>query len=385
MKIAWFCIPADGHTNPTLGLVKELTSHGHEVIYFSFNTYREKIESAGGTFISCDGGDFTMEDDNNGERIGNDMAYGIELIVNSTLYLDKMVCEKVTAIKPDVIVSDSVAFWGKLIAKKLNIPYVSSTTTLAFNQYSAKYMENGSGSLLKMLFKLPKINKQMKKLKESGYPIKSFLEIIGNNNTTHTIVFTSKFFQPCAETFSERYHFIGPIIRPIHTPMKKTAEVTIYISLGTVLKNKDFYDNCIKSFVNTPYQIIISMGKSDYNYPNLPNHIEVYPSVDQMAVLEITDIFITHCGMNSVSEGLYYGTPLLMYPKTTEQKAVAMRVDELGAGIALESISPKNILNSTNDLLDNPSYMENAMKISQSFKSCGGVKEARLFLESIVK
>ncbi len=36
MKIAWFCIPAHGHTNPTLGLVKELTGAGHQVWYFSF-------------------------------------------------------------------------------------------------------------------------------------------------------------------------------------------------------------------------------------------------------------------------------------------------------------------------------------------------------------
>ena len=36
MKIAWFCIPAHGHTNPTLGLVKALTEAGHQVWYFSF-------------------------------------------------------------------------------------------------------------------------------------------------------------------------------------------------------------------------------------------------------------------------------------------------------------------------------------------------------------
>ena len=30
MKIAWFCIPAHGHTNPTLGIVKELTEAGHQ-------------------------------------------------------------------------------------------------------------------------------------------------------------------------------------------------------------------------------------------------------------------------------------------------------------------------------------------------------------------
>ena len=44
MKIAWFCIPAHGHTNPTLGLVKELTNAGHEIFYFSFEQFRENIE-----------------------------------------------------------------------------------------------------------------------------------------------------------------------------------------------------------------------------------------------------------------------------------------------------------------------------------------------------
>ena len=47
MKIAWFCIPAHGHTNPTLGIVKELTAAGHQVYYFSFEMFREKIEQAG--------------------------------------------------------------------------------------------------------------------------------------------------------------------------------------------------------------------------------------------------------------------------------------------------------------------------------------------------
>ena len=55
MKIAWFCIPAHGHTNPTLGIVKELTAAGHQVYYFSFEMFREKIEQAGAAFIGCDG------------------------------------------------------------------------------------------------------------------------------------------------------------------------------------------------------------------------------------------------------------------------------------------------------------------------------------------
>ena len=37
MRIAWFCIPAYGHTNPTLGIVRELTDAGHQVFYFSLH------------------------------------------------------------------------------------------------------------------------------------------------------------------------------------------------------------------------------------------------------------------------------------------------------------------------------------------------------------
>ena len=60
-KITFFCIPAHGHTNPTLGLVKALTSSGHEIWYFSFEEFREKIEAAGANFIACDGYDFEMD------------------------------------------------------------------------------------------------------------------------------------------------------------------------------------------------------------------------------------------------------------------------------------------------------------------------------------
>ena len=69
MKIAWFCIPAHGHTNPTLGLVKALTDAGHTVCYFSFEMFRDKIEEAGVLFIPCDAYDFEMKDKENADRV----------------------------------------------------------------------------------------------------------------------------------------------------------------------------------------------------------------------------------------------------------------------------------------------------------------------------
>ncbi|MBQ1347860.1 MAG: hypothetical protein IIY58_00670, partial [Aeriscardovia sp.] len=84
MRIAWFCIPAHGHTNPTLGVVKELTQAGHEVFYFSFADFQEEIEQAGATFIGCDAYDFEMEDKGNADRVSKDMGYAAELLVSTT-------------------------------------------------------------------------------------------------------------------------------------------------------------------------------------------------------------------------------------------------------------------------------------------------------------
>lgn len=385
MKIAWFCIPAHGHTNPTLGIVKELTSAGHEVYYFSFEQFKEKIENAGASFISCDGCDFEMEDKENSDRVGKDMAFAAELLVNSTLALDDKVSEKVKEIKPDLIVSDSVAYWGKLTAMKYNIPYVSSTTTFAFNNQSSRYMKQGIGDLFKMIFTMPKANKHIKRLQDKGYPVKSIMEIVTNDNETNTIVYTSKYFQPCAESFSDKYHFIGPSIRPVEKAMEKTADKTVYISMGTVVKNEEIYQSCIEALKGTDYQVIVSCGTNSHNFGTLPDNIQVYEHVDQMAVLSVADVFITHCGMNSASEGLYFEVPLILCPQTPEQGAVAARTEELGAGIMLNTYGKDDILKTIETVLNDTKYKNAAKKISESFKSCGGAGEARRFFESAVK
>ena len=42
-KIVFFCIPAHGHTNPTIEVVRELVDRGNEVVYYSFNEFKDKI------------------------------------------------------------------------------------------------------------------------------------------------------------------------------------------------------------------------------------------------------------------------------------------------------------------------------------------------------
>lgn len=379
-KIVFFCIPAHGHTNPTLGVVRELVNRGHEVIYYSYNIMREKIVSAGATFVSCD--DYDMEqklDPKDAVRVGKDLAFSTNLLVETTLSLDEHVLEDMKQMQPDCIVADSMAVWGKAIALKLGIPFVSSTTTFAFNQHSAKIMKQGLGDLFKMIFSMGKINKDIKRLQDKGYPIKSVLDIIQNDENTHTVVYTSPQFQPCAETFTDKYAFVGPSIRPATSEIEKTKDKLVYISMGTV--NNDMlplYKECINAFAETDYQVIMSVGNlvSMDAFGKLPANVSVYPSVDQIAILEKADVFLSHCGMNSVNESLYFCVPLVMLPQTPEQGGVATRVEQVGAGIRLGKTDATSILDAVNTVLKDATYQRNATTISDGFKACSGAKGA---------
>ena len=153
--------------------------------------------------------------------------------------------------------------------------------------------------------------------------------------------------------------------------------------MGTVNQNRDFYRNCIHVLGQTDWQVIISMGTNPEHYEKLPDNIQIYETVDQMAVLSVADVFITHCGMNSASEGLYFQVPLVLFPQTQEQDAVAKRVEELGAGVRLRSISEEDVFRTLQQIIYESAYKNNAIKISESFRACGGTAEARLFLEEL--
>ncbi len=223
-RILFFNIPAHGHTNPTLGVVRELVRRGHQVWYYSYEPMREKIEDTGAAFIACDSFDRERHlSAKDAARVGKDLAFSVEILTDTTLALNEMVRRDVGRFKPDCIVADSMAVWGKAAALKYGIPFVSSTTTFAFNQYSSKIMGRRMREAFAFLLAMPKVGRQIKRLKNHGYPIKNVLDILRNDNDTHTIVYTSPEFQPCAETFSDKYAFVGASVRPAREEIVKTG------------------------------------------------------------------------------------------------------------------------------------------------------------------
>lgn len=104
----------------------------------------------------------------------------------------------------------------------------------------------------------------------------------------------------------------------------------------------------------------------------------VYNYVLQLEVLQRADVFITHGGMNSSSEGLYFDVPLVVIPVTGDQPIIAKRVEELGAGLQLDrkQLTADLLRDTTERVLYNPLFAENSRKIGNSLREAGGYKKA---------
>ena len=384
-KVALFCIPAHGHTNPMLPVAAELVRRGNTVRFYSFNEFKSKIEATGAEFVSCD---FYLPELTEKEEAGLKSVSTTEMTIQDihiTLEMNDFLRDEIQSFKPDVVYTDSVCFWGKLNAWKYDIPMVVSTSTFAFNQLSSQYMKNSPRELAGLIFGLPRVSRELNKLKAYGFQFKGLFSLIQSDNDTDSVVYTSRHFQPYAESFSDHYAFVGPSVFSKKEPNKKKDRPLVYISLGTVINDRpDFYGKCIEALKDMDADVIISCGNAiDREALGvLPKNVQVYPYVDQLDVLSKADVFITHCGMNSVSESLYMAAPMVLYPQTNEQKAVARRTMEIGAGIMLSDDSAQGIRSAVQNVLGSDSYRVSADECSKDFRSCSGTNGAAEFIEN---
>ena len=382
-RIAFFCIPAHGHTNPMIPVAAELTKRGARVRFYSFVPFEEKIRSSGAEFISCDRflGDLTKA-----EEAGLKRVSAAEMTIQDlriTKAMDSFLSEEFAEYQPQVIYSDSVCFWGKLSAARHKIPLVISTSTFAFNELSSRDIRNSPAELADLVLGLPRISRELKSMEKYGYHIRNAMTLIASGNDTDTVVYTSKGFQPCAESFSDHYLFAGPSI-PKDFPLKpKPKRPLIYISMGTVINERPgFYRTCMQALGDLDADIILSCGNAvdPSSLEPLPENFRVFPSVDQKDVLSGASLFLSHCGMNSVSESLFFGVPLILFPQTNEQKAVAARVKERNAGVLLEEDSAEAIRSAALKILNVQSYTEAAQDCRSEFLACPGPAGAAEFI-----
>ncbi len=172
---------------------------------------------------------------------------------------------------------------------------------------------------------------------------KRMMDSVLNDRPELNVVYVPKLFQPKSESFDERYVFVCPPIKAVTAshekiPYDAMQKPIIYISMGSIMSSRIFCKRCIKAFGGKNFSVILNTGRIDpKTLGPVPKNIFAYSFVLQLEVLHKADLFITHCGMNSVNEAMSFGVPMLAMPVINDQIANAKRIVELGIGLRMRA------------------------------------------------
>lgn len=319
MRILFINLPYYGHVVPTIGLVQELIKQGCEVTYLMPFDWQEKIAESGATFQGYE----------NHRQLSEQMKNAYAAAEN--------IIEQF-----DFIVYEQFFFLGKHLAEKYNKPVARVFTAPVTNDKLMREFITAKGPM--SIFKHRWIARAFTKDIAKNIPMKTdnWLDEIVYNPPELNLVYILREYQPYEEEFSaEQYRFLGPSIyerKEAEIDYVKGCKPLVYISLGTILKGAtSFFQNCVDAFRDEDVDLIISVGQQcDIGkLKNVPSNVHIYKSVPQLKVLKMADVFVTHGGMNSVSEALAFGVPMVVIPFVSDQPVNARCIEKLGVGKTL--------------------------------------------------
>jgi MGT family glycosyltransferase len=146
---------------------------------------------------------------------------------------------------------------------------------------------------------------------------------------------------------------------------------------------------CLEAFAGTPWQVAMAIGDR-ITVPELgeiPDNADVRAFFPQLDVLRRADVFLSHTGMNSTMEALYFGVPLVAFPLQPEQEANARRVEDLGLGRRLpaDSLTPALIRTAITEVSNDQEIRRNLGSMSQRVRGAGGPSAAADAIEQYMR
>lgn len=319
-KILMVNLPFAGHTNPTLPLAKALVENGHTVTYINAPEWEDKIVATGAKFVPY-------------INYPKDLS---ELKRRKLCF--KAAYETVMAIGRDydLLIYEMFFYLGKIAAERLQMPCIRQFSQCAWNKKSVQYASKLWHLSCKVLGKRMVSHKAAQALDVAQV---NLIDSVITNDVDLNIIYVPSLFQPYQETFDSNYIFACPVISKnptsdLEIPYDKMHKPIIYISLGSIISSKRLCQKFINAFGNKAVSVILNVGKNVKleTLKDLPSNIYAYNYVPQLEVLQHTDLFITHGGMNSVNEAIYYGVPMYVSPIANDQFINANRIQALQVG-----------------------------------------------------
>jgi MGT family glycosyltransferase len=387
-RILFFSLPAQGHVNVTLPMVREFVRRGTRVDYYSLEWFRERIEGAGAVFHGY-GSRFYLSERGLGPSGG--VARMVDELLDMTGNVLGDHLDSARALEPACVMHDYLAPWGAYAAQALNAPEATSIPTIAVDSKIALGAATGGPDLRvrgqQILAKIAGWTSALSALNQRfGLPGYQSPLALMQAYSELNVVFVSREFQPHARGFDDRFKFVGTNVPaqnggPPFPFEALDGRPLMYIAVGTVFLNRAlFLRTCLEAFRDSRWQVVMATGldPETLELGPLPENFLVRKLVPQSEIIRRASLFITHGGTNSISEAMWYGVPMLVSPGGGDQYWVADRIAELGAGqnLAGMDVTAELLRERVDQIASQPQYAEASAKLGETLRAAGGAVRA---------
>lgn len=371
-RYVFLSLPADGHVNVTLGVVEELVARGETVVYYLPERYRAAVEALGAEVRTYE----TTVTSNEA------LPCPFSVFEESQLVLPQ-VLDRIEAEAADAVVYGSMCWWARVVVERLGLPAVRcSPSYVMTDAHASMFASPGRFAWPGWREKVETAARDLERLSAEYGVGRMRPEEIFTHTEPVNVVFMPRAFQPDGETFDERYAFVGASVAPARRAAEPAlpgldGRRVLYLSLGTKFNTQpEFFRLCAEALGGwAGWQVVLACGQvAPEALGPIPENFVVAPFLPQLRALEAASVFVTHGGINSVMEAVYFGVPMLVLPQMYEQAMTGNRVEDLRLGLMRPhtDLTPETLRETIEHLAGDAEIRDGVRELQRLTREAGG-------------
>ncbi|OZC79780.1 UDP glycosyltransferase [Rhodococcus sp. 06-462-5] len=373
MHIAMIGTTAPSHIYPSLAVIAELVRRGHRVTYAVGDSLRHVVEPAGVEVVP-----FSSILPDGEASWPDDPAAAMQVFLDEAIASYPVLTAFYDDDQPDLFLYDIGGMTAPVLGVRYGVTAVQlSPTYVAWDGYVAD-LGDGMTSIRESTTGVAYRDAYASWLRDNDIDADPWEWI---TYPAHCLSLIPRVMQPHADRVADTVQFVGPCLDPVRLNDRSWTVPEgpiLYISFGTGYNERpEFYRLCIDTFADTDWHVVISIGRrvDPATLGEIPANVELHEHLPQLAVLDAATVFITHAGMGSCTEALWFGVPTVAIPQAVDQFGNAAMLSELGVGVHLEfeKVTAGSLAGAVAAARE---LTSRAAEISAEVRSQGGVDQA---------
>lgn len=363
-KILIVMRPEKGHLNSSLKIAKTLKARGHTAIYLQLFEFEDYVRKEGVEFAPLFGEFFPK-----GYEVHRD--YSVSLFAQLSRYFDRLTAgqrrntldilkdemnKAVDTVQPDLVLMDSylaIPLMPAMPAHKPPCMFLNSTVVDPYTETAFAYVSRMTTLFLcPQEFDLPHQQRlpqyryveascDVDRKETAGFP---WDRIDEKKKLVYCALGSQSHWSHEGADLAEKLRNIQTFLQAVISALSGQTDYQLVMATGLHLRAEDFH--------------------------SVPPDAVLVNETPQLAILKKAHIAITHGGLNSVKECIFFGVPMIVFPVTREQSANAARVAFHKIGVAgnLKTASAESIGSSIAKLESDPAFKDRANAMMEVFQ-----------------